>query len=673
MDWHNFASLLKFSPGILGLMKRAEQNTALQERLVMSFSGLIYLAAVGLLLIIVHTTRREKFEKVVLLTLWAHLIGSALVRIFFTYSYDLPFIGPAFQYVDLILIIFLCARIGACLREIRFSTGQTIAAGFVALLSAVMLVYFVIGLPFISIRTANLMSAFFVSAFSIWAVRYRTRLEADFFSITSSTGLIKCLLGLALALPIILYIGAPAPPDNNIVQSGDLLGFAVTSPGLMASQTGFGNEVWQLRYPAGIVGALSIPTLFLASRAAEASFMLWVFSWLLYILAAIALTKHCRSKPMIAAALCLNITVTGSAALNGGQIQELLSYSIGAFTLCWMIQRNYKFGALGLCCCLVLQPVVALPFLIAGTYILIGDIKRKGLQLLSKLYVPVGMVIGVLTYLVAIGPMMDSSNPSQPSILLSELTPALFLTNIIKWLRSDSLGLWPLVIVGFGLLLRDKGIDRRVKGAVLSWLGGALVIDGLFGATKWVVRFQANYSTILLSQVAIGYGLSRIADLPQMRVRLLRYSLGALMIFGWVFANHGPGFRLKPESVFVTHSDVRLMRLADGMMGREARIFNTRPPGEAFGWGSFCRGQLWRPCWNHGYGSHEIAFGNVRGESQQRCKMESDNFIACLKSEGFDFILIASRASSPQFASKLIEQGASLRSSIEASYLLSIK
>jgi hypothetical protein len=208
---------------------------------------------------------------------------------------------------------------------------------------------------------------------------------------------------------------------------------------------------------------------------------------------------------------------------------------------------------------------------------------------------------------------------------------------------------------------------------LLSWFLGALLIDGLFGATKWVVRFQATYSTIALWQLGWVRAAHDIVDRLKNRPWGVRLPVLCAAIAMWIFANHVTlGFDIKPVSVFVNHSDIRLMRQNDSALPLDAKIYNMRPPGNPFGWGEFCAGELWRSCWNHGYGRHEIASGNERGEKQHLCEPTDSSFVACLKGQGFQYILLVSRANSSAYSGELIKQGATMFDQIESSYLLKV-
>ncbi|MCX6125530.1 MAG: hypothetical protein NTV34_12405 [Proteobacteria bacterium] len=340
----------------------------------------------------------------------------------------------------------------------------------------------------------------------------------------------------------------------------------------------------------------------------------------------------------------------------------------------WILNGTYVCAGLAIFSAVVLQPIVGLPFLVIASTFVAYLLIVNDTGSLKKLIVPSLLSCCAIAYIAFVGVTSEGSNPSPPGILLTELTPSIFFNNISTWVRSDSLGLWWLSIAGF-ILLAVQGQIRRIEALIFSaWFLAALTIDGLFGATKWVVRFQSNYSTIGLLQLGwaafILFGISKTKLLG----RPARLCLTAIACVCWIVMNaYTLGFTWKPVSVFVNHSDVRLMRIADGIMPKNAKIFNMRPPENFNGWGQFCTGELWRPCWNHGFGSHEIASGNTRGTRQNLCSPTSDLFIKCLDQEGFNYLLLASRANSAEYATKLLQQGAIQELAVKSSFLFKLE
>ncbi|MCX6125542.1 MAG: hypothetical protein NTV34_12465, partial [Proteobacteria bacterium] len=280
--------MINLSSGSLGLVIQNSLasftlNTALQERIFLAGTGIVYFTGLSLLALI--AAKKLEFGPLKLLTivLLAHTLGSAIIRNFFHYSYDAPFVGPCFQYADMFGFILACYWGGHAVLRRQVDVLQKIAAGFAAMLVLSMTIYFTVGFPNVSIRTTSQVSLCFV--LGLCGLTYFRRKDfVGFFNLEKTwynDARFYCLI--FLAMPILVYLGAPAPPDNNIVQSSDLLGFAVNSSGLLNAHTGFADEVWRIRYPAGIVGALWIPTFMFGTRSIESSFIMWVFSWVLYI------------------------------------------------------------------------------------------------------------------------------------------------------------------------------------------------------------------------------------------------------------------------------------------------------------------------------------------------------------------------------------------------------
>jgi hypothetical protein len=648
-------------------------NTALQERLLFCSTGAAYFVAVLLVLLVVNKVQKITPSQLLTFAVLLHILGSAISRLCFGYSYDIPFIGPWFQYSDFAGFILACYWVGHFFWKGEDVRWQKIAAGFTTMHFFAMIIYFTFGFPNVSLKWTEITSLFFVFGLSAVTFLNQRNLFVGFRSNVPLYRNRRIYVLLLLAMPILVYFGSAAPPDNNIVQSSDLLGFAVNSPGLLHAHTGFGDEVWQIRYPAGIVGAVWLPSFLLASRSVEGSFIMWVFSWTLYVLAFASLSKRFGVPVWLAAILCVNWTVTGNAALHGGQIQELLAYSLGVFSVLWILSEEYLFAGLAVFSAVVLQPIVGLPFLVTAAVFSIYFLSKNTWNMCKSLIAPSLLSAASIIYIVYVGHNPGNINPSQPAILLSELTASLFVQNILRWFQSDSLGIWWVSALGVAVLIAQKKIKRLEMVVFFGWLLGAALIDGAFGATKWMVRFQSNYSSIVLWQLGwAGFAVFVVSRFERY-AKWAKNSLVAVLMLCWVAVNgFSLGFTWKPVSVFVNHSDVHLMRLADGILPKGAKIFNMRPPENFNGWGQFCTGEMWRPCWNHGFGTHEIASGNTRGERQGACDASSEAFVTCLHNERFEYILLASRANSDEFAAKLLRQGAVRVLSIKSSYLLKV-
>lgn len=659
---------------MLHFFDRFAGNTALQERIILGTSGFIY-AFIGLAVFLLLTRLfRLRVSNVIAYFFCVHLNASALIRAFYVYSYDLPFIGPWLQIADALGLILLCYFLGLLVSQKYFNswdTSQKIAGGFLAFHVFAMLIYFTCGYSNTSLQITGFTSIL-ASLLLSWCIVKRPPDVLEKVSIQWRSA--KTYLCLFASLPLLIYFATPAPPDRDIMLSGNLIGYAARSSGLLHANTGFGSEVWRIRYPAGLVGGIWETVYPFAARAAEGSFLMWALSWTLYVLAFTSLCKKLKLSPWLGLFTCVNITVTGISGFHGGQIQELIAYSLGIFSIIWWLDKLYIFAGLAIFSSLVTQPIVGLPFLAAAALFLGYALLTRRISFVKAL-VASTPIFAAMIYLLLVGWGEQKASPSAPVILLQELTPQIFLNNLLTWLPSDSLNLWWLSLIGVVLWMRSHKPKLSESVPMIGWVIGALLIDGLFGATKWMVRFHANYSSIALFQLGWVMAAAYIWEIF-LALNLSKSARAALACIGgiaWISFNHfTPGFDLKPVSVFVNHSDIRLMRSLDSVLPHDAQIYNMRPPNNPFGWGEFCTGELWRPCWNHGYSFHEIASGNERGDRQQACDPKSEKFVPCLKELGFQYILLASRANSPAYSETLTQQGAKIVASEKTSYFLKI-
>src|SRR2546426_835245 len=163
--------------------------------------------------------------------------------------------------------------------------------------------------------------------------------------------------------------------------------------------------------------------------------------------------------------------------------------------------------------------------------------------------------------LLGLGP---SSTTSQPHILLSELSPNIFFSNILKYFKQDTFGygIFLLAIPIFSIFRSKK--SSRSSLIFYPWFLGCIVIDGLFGHTHWATTFQKSFNLvgIWILSVAVSQRLWDVlwewlkARFPSWNRAIFAAAtvtgIGALVLF---WANvAAPNSVILPSPVFTRHS-----------------------------------------------------------------------------------------------------------------------
>ncbi len=220
-------------------------------------------------------------------------------------------------------------------------------------------------------------------------------------------------------------------------------------------------------------------------------------------------------------------------------------------------------------------------------------------------------------------------------------------------MKFDSSNLWILGLAPVLFLGKTTNSERRPYLVLILWLFGGLLIDGLFGKTRWIARFQANFSTIGFFIMATSLTVVIFSDIIQLSLRKyfvkpprrpLILIVCALAIWGVKFL---PTIMFTPQSVFTTHSDIRVCRWVDQNIGQDILIANIRPPGETSsnfdGYGFMTRGNCVRSTIFDRVTDHH-ALHQKRTLDISACrKSDMITYLSCLKNHGITHVLFDAR------------------------------
>jgi hypothetical protein len=359
------------------------------------------------------------------------------------------------------------------------------------------------------------------------------------------------LLLLALALsPLLVNLLLPCAPDADMHTNAEILGYLAQGKSLGQAASGLPGELLSFRYPAAFAAMGLLWSWLLHLTGSEALLLLWAVSYVALLLSILSLARALKLNPFFSLLFMLGHTITASQGLSGSQSAKMLAYGLGIQALATLASgRNAGLALLLLAATTVIQPVVALPFALALGLGLLVHYRR---ELLTP-----GGALGLVTFAGALGYLYatttGASLPSQPGILLRELTPRLFVKNILRWGWYDLKIQVLLLILPALYFARTRILDRPALLLLNLWLLGELLIDGFFGDTHWAIRFHAGFGQIGPFAVSVALLIQWILLTHPKHER--RVAIALTLIWCAVFA---PTFTPGPYWALSTRTDVQL-------------------------------------------------------------------------------------------------------------------
>src|SRR6266516_6481743 len=213
------------------------------------------------------------------------------------------------------------------------------------------------------------------------------------------------------------------------------------------------------------------------------------------------------------------------------------------------------------------------------------DVRIERLHQSGEILQGVVVVLACAGYIGFLG-LGPSSTPSQPQILLSELSSSIFASNILKYFNEDTFGYGIfLIAIPVSSIFFSKEWSRSLF-VFYPWFLGCILIDGLFGHTLWAARFQKSFNLIGIWILSVSL-TQRLWDLLWQSLKKRFHSwyrriftgvyatgIGGLLLF-WIHLA-APNSVILPSPIFTRHATIRMGRFIEENSPSNSLIYFTR-------------------------------------------------------------------------------------------------
>lgn len=599
-------------------------NNAIKSRLTLMvvngvFCTLLFLSIVFVLLV---TKRKYKlsYQSCYKSLLIVSLCIGAVLRLYSGYTYDLPI--ALFSYASDFFLMGLFIYLIGSLVIGKAQYLECIAVG-IASFCLLMILTTAIGIQIVLASPNNLfyLLFFFVGIYCT----IKTNIVSNLSPLTL---FIKYKYHLAIlvliSIFILSYLFSPAPVDADIMTIVEKIGYLFQGQFLSFAKSGVPSEILEIRYPPGLAVLGYGISWLLNIRACESLTLWWFFSYFLLFASSLYLSRVLKQNPFLPILFLLSYPVFKLMGFGAGQVQEFLSYGLGIFLLGLIISdKGLLVATLVLCASVFIHPIVSLPFcllyLIYFTKNIVLSIRNNRI---SKSYPIFSLIIVSILYFYFFS-IHGSEIKSQPKTILMELSPLIFLQNLYQWLNTDLGYIWFLLLFS-PLLFFNKSYNKKILSLFFVWLFGALLIDGLFGSIK-EFRFQGNFSTIGVFAFIISFYARSLTQILKNR-----FIPTILFTVIWVaFFATRISLKRGGES-FTTHSDIKLGRIIEKKLSKDAFIVNVGYP--YFPWSKY-----YNPEYTHmhywsarGNFSRNTLFSRLDLHQLKKPRKSRDRYIKCL-------------------------------------------
>ncbi len=637
-------------------------NPSLGERINLFITNFSFLTLIIICLTLLFIIIPKKFQKYYLLTImFLFFITPFLMRTFFMYAYDTP-LGLLSIIADITILLIIFYKIG----DFFINTSNSINKLTLGLVFVLLISFFSVFLKLNYLLNRPTIIIHFIVTTTVIIIFVGNKILKDELNFPSIFNFLKSLLKpeylillLVILLPLAPYLFTPAPPDADITTQSEIMGYIFQGKTLHHASTGYYDEWFFIRYPAGLSSFGWGIAQLLNLRASEALLLIWFLSYFLLIMAIRNLARLFKLNIFIILLFSLNLTITGYYGLTGGQVQEMLAYFLGLQMIYFLITKKINLALLILSAGIIVHPIVSLPFLLVFLVNFMKNIIKKerhfhfiwgGIILCLSIIYIIWLGSGQTLYL------------SQPAMLLKDLTPTIFINNLLRWLNNDTFYLsfffifLFLALFGYKYYWQEKEKQFFPLFLLITWFLGANLINGLFGSTApyhFTATFQASFSVIGIWILSVGLGYKiLITHFPQ-----FQKSFFILFILIWLFFL-APGFHLTPVSVFINHSDIRMCRYLEKIIKKDDLVANITPISQEWGtdrnYYSFIRGNSRANTLFARIGAHEIKNGKILNKSFNSILALSDinQMIVELRKKNINYLLILARPETAEFVNK---------------------
>jgi hypothetical protein len=138
------------------------------------------------------------------------------------------------------------------------------------------------------------------------------------------------LFAAVVALPLLPYLFSPAPPDCDISSQAEITGYLMQGQSLHPIAIGVPGEWWTIRYSAGLSALTWFSVSILDAQASTGLYLLWILTFLLFVFLLREIAKGLKISTLWLRLFTLNTTLTSAYSFAGGQLQEMMAYTLGA-------------------------------------------------------------------------------------------------------------------------------------------------------------------------------------------------------------------------------------------------------------------------------------------------------------------------------------------------------
>ncbi len=576
-----------------------------------------------------------------------------IVRLFSVgYAYDTSF-ALLCQLSDILVFSYSCYLLGESLGVVSTTVAKVSVGISVITLAGV-------GFTFVGLHALLPQPSFITNLIFVGVIVYLALKRvpwSSFGAIGKETYSLIVFVALLFLYCFHHYLLAPLPPDADITSIGEMLGYLFQGQNLRNVATGFGEQ-YVLRYPAGFPSLAFVMSHLLNIRASEAMVLFSYLAFFVLIFTLIALGKRLSLHPFFVALFSLNGAITGWFGLRGGQVHEMLCYALAITQVTLLLDNQWLPAALCLGASIVLSPVIALPFCLVFATLLIRNYSREHLADILKAAIVLLFCVAYIAFL-GLGP---STTPSQPGILLSELTANIFVSNVVKYFKEDTFGygIFLLAIPVYSLFFSKKSGGSSLL-FLYAWFLGAVTIDGLFGHTHWTARFQKSFNLVGIWILSVCLSL-RLWDLLwesaltrfrswDRRILSVARMAGVLGLLIFWFVVDGPDSIILPSPVFTTHDNIRMGRFIAQNLPENALIYFHRLTVQA-DWDNLnmVRGDSARNSVQGRIFDHHVKIGEIKSRERVNACLKSDaaTIANCFKGFGVNYLLLDAGDDSPE-------------------------
>ncbi len=366
--------------------------------------------------------------------------------------------------------------------------------------------------------------------------------------------------------PVSFYLALPFVSEADIHSVSDIVGLISQGKSIFSATSGIPDEVWSIRYPLGFPTLSFFISKILNILGTDAIRLLWYQVFALFLYANIRFARSFNLNLIIYLMFLFSFNLYYWDGFPGGQIQEMLAYTIGLIVLSSARSNGpHLFQPLMLMLQIVIHPVVALPFSVCMLAYFIFEYKGTYKNIISKNIIKI-CISSVLFFTYIAYLSTDTVNENYIASAISRCTWESFFMYIHS-INISSFGYPYLIMLVMPVLIFMY--HKRNWAIVFGvWLLLSLILDGVSGHNSGG-RFHAIFNSISIFPVACALLFSFISK--YLKHNYLNY--GAWTFFFLIWSYFGTGkFFIVPINTFMTFDDRQLFRLLNQSESKDGKL-----------------------------------------------------------------------------------------------------